>query len=67
MFFCSHPKHVVGIQKNCLYETVLLSTQNTCLNEWVRKLLKSYANKISLSGSMEGSLIRANIAFLKLA
>ena len=32
IFFISHPKHVVGIQKNCLIETVLLSTQNTCLN-----------------------------------
>ena len=28
-FLISHPKHVVGTQKNCLYiETVLLSTQN---------------------------------------
>ena len=25
-------KHVVGTQKNSLDETVLLSTQNTCLN-----------------------------------
>ena len=32
IFFISHPKHVVGTQKNCLNETVLLSTQNTCLN-----------------------------------
>ena len=29
--------YVVGTQKNCLNETVLLSTQNTCLNYWVRK------------------------------
>ena len=32
IFFISHPKHVVGTQKNRLIETVLLSTQNTCLN-----------------------------------
>ena len=31
-FFISHTKHVVVTQKNCLNETVLLSTQNTCLN-----------------------------------
>ena len=37
IFFISHPKHVVGTQKNRLNETVLLSTQNTCLNKWVRK------------------------------
>ena len=27
--------YVVGTQKNRLNETVLLSTQNTCLNSWV--------------------------------
>ena len=32
IFFISHPKHVVGTQKNRLNETVLLSIQNTCLN-----------------------------------
>ena len=32
IFFISQPKHVVGTQKNHLNETVLLSTQNTCLN-----------------------------------
>ena len=29
--------YVVGTQKNRLIETVLLSTQNTCFNWWVRK------------------------------
>ena len=29
-FLTSQPKPVVGTQKNCLNETVLLSTQNTC-------------------------------------
>ena len=28
IFFISHPKHVVGTQKNRLNETVLLGTQN---------------------------------------
>ena len=33
IFFISHPKHMyMGTQKNRLNETVLLSTQNTCLN-----------------------------------
>ena len=32
-FLVSMPKtYVVGIQKNCLIETVLLSTQNKCFN-----------------------------------
>ena len=29
--------YVVDTQKNCLNETVLLSTQNTCLNRWIGK------------------------------
>ena len=33
----------MGTQKNRLNETVLLSTQNTCLNWWVRKKLQFYA------------------------
>ena len=28
--------YVVGAQKNSLFKTVLLGTQNICLNEWVR-------------------------------
>ena len=44
--------YVVGTRKNRLNETVLLSTQNTCFNQWVRKYLNFYANKISLSGPM---------------
>ena len=35
----------MGTQKNRLNETVPFSTQNTCLNEWVRNKLKVYANK----------------------
>ena len=33
IFFISHPKHMLWV----LNETVLLSTQNTCINLWVRK------------------------------
>ena len=29
--------YVVGTQKNHLHEMVLLSTQNMCLNWWIRK------------------------------
>ena len=33
IFFISYPKHMyMGTQKNRLNETVLLRTQNTCLN-----------------------------------
>ena len=32
IFYFSSKAYVVGTQKNCLNETVLLSTQNTCLN-----------------------------------
>ena len=36
--FCFSTKtYVVGTQKNSLNEMVLLSTQNTCLNWWIRK------------------------------
>ena len=43
--------YVVGTQKNHLDEMVLWSTQTTCLNWCVRKLLQIYAHEISLSGS----------------
>ena len=36
IFIISQPKHVVGTQKNCLNEAVLLSTQNLCLDCWVK-------------------------------
>ena len=35
--FLNQNIYVVGSQKNHLDETVLLSTQNTCLNGWPRK------------------------------
>ena len=35
--YLSTKTYVVGTQKNRLNETVLLSTQNICLNLWIRK------------------------------
>ena len=51
-FYFSTKTYVVGTQKNRLNETVLLSTQNTCLNLWVRKYKQCYAWKVSLYGFM---------------
>ena len=42
----------MGTQKNRLNETVLLSSQNTCSNRWVRKYLQFYAKNVSLSRPM---------------
>ena len=42
-FYFSTKTYVVDTQKNCLNETVLLSTQNICYNLWVRKHLQFYA------------------------
>ena len=36
-FYFSTKTYAVGTQTNHLDETVLLSTQNICLNLWVRK------------------------------
>ena len=35
--YISTNTYVVGAQKNCRIETVLLSTQYACLNQWIRK------------------------------
>ena len=43
--YLSTKTYVVGTQKNRLNETVLLSTQNTCLNFYLKK-------KVSLSETM---------------
>ena len=40
-------------------ERVLLSTQTTCLNGWVREKLQSYGHEISLSELMITHKIRA--------
>ena len=42
----------MGIEKNRLNETVLLSTQNRCLKILVRKYLQFYTGNISLSKSL---------------
>ena len=39
----------MGALKNRLNETVLLSTQNICLELWVRKYLQFYAEIVCLS------------------
>ena len=48
-FYFSAKTYVVGTQKNCLNEIVLLSTQNICLKVWVRKYLQFYAELFCLS------------------
>ena len=52
-FYFSTKTYVVGSQKNCLDETVLLSTQTTCLNWWIRKYSQFYAQKFCLTGPMQ--------------
>ena len=42
----------MGTQKNGLNETVLSSTENICLNRWVRIYLQFYAQKVCLTGPM---------------
>ena len=44
--YFSTKTYVVGTQKNRLNETVLLSTQNTCLKGWVSKQSQCYAKKL---------------------
>ena len=39
--YLSTKTYVVGTRKNCLNETVLLSTQNTCLNFYFPKVFLS--------------------------
>ena len=41
-FLIPQPKHVVGTQKNRLNETILLNTQNKCLNWWIRRYSQFY-------------------------
>ena len=49
IFLFLNQTYVVDTQKNRFNETVLLSTQNICLNWWVRKYLQFYAQKLCLS------------------
>ena len=51
--YFSTKTYVVGTQKNHLDETVLLNTQNTCLNGLVRKLSQLNAQKLSFSRPMD--------------
>ena len=52
--------YAVGTQENRLNETVLLSTQNTCLNRWIRK--KSHFINIHLKGKLIWTLKRSSKA-----
>ena len=51
--YLSTKTYVVGTQKNCLVETVLLSTQNKCWNWWVGKYSQFYAEILRLSRPMQ--------------
>ena len=64
----------MGTQKNCLNETVLLSTKNICLKLWVRKYLQFYAenfvsSKLVKTASMNNLCSRIlntfSLSFLK--
>ena len=44
--------YVMGTEKNPLGETALLSTQNKCQNQWVKKYSKFYAQSSCLSQTM---------------
>ena len=46
-------KRVLGAQKNCLIETVLLSTHNICFGGEIRKIIFQYA---LLSGGLRDML-----------
>ena len=56
---------VVGTQKNRLNKGSLLSTQNTCLNWWIRKFSQIYAHKISLFGSLSQAPLDSQQRHLK--
>ena len=62
IFLFSIKPYVVGNQKNHLNEMVLLSTQNKCLNQWIRKYSQFYSQKFGLSGPML-PLSTANLEF----
>ena len=55
--YFSTKTYVVGTQNNCLNETVLLSTQNICLDCWVRKyiIITILRSKLLLNCSYESS------------
>ena len=50
--YFSTQTYVVGTQKKHLNEMVLLSTQNTCLNWWVRNNYNFTLKKVALSKPM---------------
>ena len=52
----------MGTQKNRLNETFLLSTQKICSNRWIRKDLKSYAQKMYFIQAFVKPFIMVNSA-----
>ena len=57
IFLISQAKHMLKILKKnrliCLKEMALLSTQNICLNRWIRKLSNFYDQKFCLADLMK--------------
>ena len=51
----------MGTQKNRLHETVLLSTQNTCLNWWIRKKSQFYSFFCVLNWPYESIRCQSNL------
>ena len=49
IFLFSNQTYVVGTQKNCLDETVLVSTHNICWKLWVKKYWQFYAENVCSS------------------
>ena len=50
-YYLSIKTYVVGIRKNHLNETVLLSTHNKCWNLWIRKYSQLKAQKLTFCSS----------------
>ena len=51
-YFLSYPSvitYVMGAQKNCLFETVLSSTQNICFGWGIRKIIFNYTYVVIIS------------------
>ena len=56
----------MGTQKNRLYEMILLSNQNTCVNWWIKKESQFYAQNFCSTGPMIDPVsagVRVHVAF----
>ena len=63
IFLFLNQTYVVGAQKNCYNETVLLNTQNICLLLLVRKYSQLYAENVCLSKPVVNSKVFVIIYF----